>query len=63
MKVLYFASLREALGRASEEIGLPQGVTTIGALRVHLAARGEADIDEALSHNKGYQEYREAVGK
>lgn len=28
-----------------------------------LAARGEADIDEALSHNKGYQEYREAVGK
>ena len=22
-----------------------------------------ADIDEALSHNKGYQEYREAVGK
>ena len=28
-----------------------------------LAARGEADIDEALSQNKGYQEYREAVGK
>ena len=28
-----------------------------------LAARGEADIDEALSHNKGYQEYCEAVGK
>ena len=28
-----------------------------------LAARGEADIDEVLSHNKGYQEYREAVGK
>ena len=26
-----------------------------------LAARGEADIDEALSHNKGYQEYREAL--
>ncbi len=42
VKVLYFASLREALGRASEELGLPQGVTTIGALRAHLAARGEA---------------------
>lgn len=28
-----------------------------------LSARGEADIDEALSRNKGYQEYREAVGK
>lgn len=28
-----------------------------------LAARGEADIDEALAHNEGYQEYRKAVGK
>ena len=28
-----------------------------------LAARGERDIDEALAHNKGYQEYRDAVGK
>ncbi|WP_165775841.1 FHA domain-containing protein [Bifidobacterium scaligerum] len=28
-----------------------------------LAARGEADIDEALEHNQGYREYREAVGK
>ena len=28
-----------------------------------LAARGERDIDEALAHNSGYQEYREAVGK
>jgi hypothetical protein len=28
-----------------------------------LSARGETDIDEALAYNKGYQEYREAVGK
>ena len=42
VKLLYFASLREALGRASEELGLPQGVATVGALRAHLAARGEA---------------------
>lgn len=28
-----------------------------------LAARGEADIDEALSHNQGYRDYLEAIGK
>lgn len=28
-----------------------------------LAAQGDADIDEALAHNVGYQDYREAVGK
>ena len=42
VKLLYFASLCEALGRASEELGLPQGVATVGALRAQLAARGEA---------------------
>ncbi|MCV2217876.1 molybdopterin converting factor subunit 1 [Thauera sp. Sel9] len=41
MKVLYFASLREAVGRTDEELELPAGVTTVGDLRVHLAARGE----------------------
>ncbi|PLS26154.1 forkhead-associated protein, partial [Bifidobacterium parmae] len=28
-----------------------------------LAAQGDADIDEALAHNVGYQDYREATGK
>lgn len=41
LRVLYFASLREALGSASEEIELPSGVATTGALRDHIAARGE----------------------
>lgn len=41
LKVLYFASLREALGSSSEEIELPAGVATTGALRDHIAARGE----------------------
>jgi len=40
VKVLYFASLREALGSAGEELALPAGVATLGALRDHLAARG-----------------------
>ena len=40
MKILFFAGLREALGCSSETLVLPDGVTTIGELRQHLAARG-----------------------
>ena len=42
MKVtlLFFAALRERLGRPREELELPAGVTTVGALRDHLRARG-----------------------
>lgn len=40
VKVLFFASLREQLGRPGEEIELPAGVSTVGALREHLRARG-----------------------
>jgi len=39
--LLFFAGLREALGVASESVSLPAGVLTVGALRAHLAARGE----------------------
>lgn len=38
--VLYFASLREKLGCASETVELPAHVTNLGALRQWLAARG-----------------------
>lgn len=36
----FFASLREALGCSTEQLALPGQVTTLGALRVYLAARG-----------------------
>ena len=42
IKVLFFAGLREALGVGSESLALPAGIGTVGALRDHLAARGEA---------------------
>lgn len=42
VKILYFASLREALGCTSEMVDLPPAVDTVAALRNHLAARGEA---------------------
>ncbi len=43
MKILFFAGLREALGTSSIELSAPEvaSIATIGALRDHLAARGE----------------------
>ena len=40
--LLFFASLRERLGTAREELELPVSVKTVGALREHLRARGGA---------------------
>ena len=42
VRVLYFASVREKLGKDAEEIELPAEVATIGALRAHLRGRGGA---------------------
>lgn len=44
--ILYFARLREALGTASEEIALPDGVRDLAALRRVLTSRGGAWADE-----------------
>lgn len=50
--LLYFARLREALGTGREQLVLPAGVTTLAALRAHLAQRGEAWAREmAVSRN------------
>jgi len=40
--VLYFARLREALGRDCERVGLPANAPSISALRERLRARGGA---------------------
>ena len=40
VKVLYFASVKEKLGKSAEEIDLPAGVATVAALRNHLRGRG-----------------------
>lgn len=40
--VLYFARLREALGKEQEELVLPEGVNTIGDLTAFLRQRGGA---------------------
>ena len=40
--LFYFARLREALGAGREQLALPADVKNLGALRAHLAQRGDA---------------------
>jgi molybdopterin converting factor subunit 1 len=40
VRLLYFAWLRERLGRAEEEVSLPPRVDTVGALLAWLRERG-----------------------
>jgi len=40
IRLRYFASIAEQLGTRSEEIELPEGVSTVAGLRAHLRARG-----------------------
>jgi sulfur-carrier protein len=39
--ILYFAWLRERAGTGEEQLVLPPGVSTVGALMEHLAARDD----------------------
>ena len=42
LKILYFASLCEAVGTAAEDFDAPPGVTTVGGLRAVLGQRHPA---------------------
>ena len=39
--IRYFASIRELVGTASEQLELPANIATVGDLRAHLIARGD----------------------
>lgn len=41
VKLLYFAWVRERIGKTDEELDLPAGVTTVADLMRWLAGRGE----------------------
>jgi len=41
LKILYFAWVRERIGKAEEEIEPPAGIATVGDLVAWLARRGE----------------------
>lgn len=42
MRLLYFASVRERIGLAEEQLDLPAGVATAADLLAFLAGRGES---------------------
>ena len=48
VRVLYFASVREKVGRDAEELDVPAGVATVAALCSHLRSRG-ANYQNAFS--------------
>lgn len=41
MKLLYFAWLRERIGKSQEDMDLPEGVSTIADLVAHLVTLGD----------------------
>lgn len=58
LSILYFASLREELGQEREELATcPEGVATVGELRLWLAARGGAWA-QALAPNRAVRAAR-----
>jgi len=40
LSILYFARLRDAIGRSGEDLEVPAAVATVGDLRAWLAQRG-----------------------
>jgi len=51
VKLLYFAGLREQLGKPGEDLELSTAVSTVAGLRTHLMARGGA-WQSALAQGK-----------
>lgn len=45
LRILYFARLREALGRSGESVTVPATVANLGQLRAWLIGRGEPWAD------------------
>ena len=41
MKLVYFAWVRKRIGKADEEVSLPEGLATVGDLVAWLKGRGE----------------------
>ena len=41
VKIMYFARLREVLGKAEEQLAIPDGVSTVGELAAYLRTRGD----------------------
>ncbi|MEZ5803588.1 MAG: molybdopterin converting factor subunit 1 [Rhizobiaceae bacterium] len=68
MKLVYFAWVRERIGKAGEDVDLPVEVKTVRDLLLFLKARGDG-YEEALQHpevirvaiNQEHVDHREPV--
>jgi molybdopterin synthase sulfur carrier subunit len=68
-KLIYFAWVRERIGKAEEEVELPAEVRTVRDLLMWLKSRGE-EFESALQHpevirvaiNQEHVDHREAIG-
>ncbi|PLP58713.1 molybdopterin converting factor subunit 1 [Mesorhizobium loti] len=49
MKLIYFAWVRERIGKSEEDVELPAEVTTVAELLAWLKSRGE-EYENALQH-------------
>ncbi|WP_269931607.1 molybdopterin converting factor subunit 1 [Aminobacter sp. HY435] len=67
-KLIYFAWVRERIGKAEEDVDLPAEVKTVSDLLLWLKSRGE-EFESALQHpevirvaiNQEHVEHRETV--
>ena len=50
-RLVYFAWVREKIGKGEEELDLPSGVETVGDLLNHLKTLGE-EYQAALEHDR-----------
>ena len=50
INLLYFARLKDDLGSPGESLDLPEGVSTVAALRAHLMQRGGIWNESLASH-------------
>lgn len=68
MKLMYFAWVRERIGKSEEDIVLPEGVTTVRELLSFLKKRGEG-YEAALQYpevirvaiNREHADHRESL--
>jgi molybdopterin synthase sulfur carrier subunit len=51
VRLVYFAWVRERIGKGSEELDLPASVVTVGDLLNHLKTLGE-EYEVALEHDR-----------
>lgn len=70
VRIVYFAWVRERIGKGSEEIDLPEDVKTVGGLIAHLATLGEEyaaafEVPQVIraAINEEHAEHDEAIGE